>query len=66
MTYYRTCPYCGANNDPDESCDCREEVKGWPKKITPLVLTTMPLRPLVSTTTSLPPAKQEMPSESAR
>lgn len=22
---YRTCPYCGANLDPDEKCDCREE-----------------------------------------
>lgn len=24
-TYYWTCPYCGANLDPGESCDCREE-----------------------------------------
>ena len=23
--YYHTCPYCGANLDPDEKCDCREE-----------------------------------------
>lgn len=22
---YRTCPYCGANLDPDEKCDCRKE-----------------------------------------
>lgn len=22
--YYRTCPYCGCNLDPGESCDCRE------------------------------------------
>lgn len=21
---YRTCPYCGANLDPGERCDCRE------------------------------------------
>ena len=21
-TYYNTCPYCGANNDPGERCDC--------------------------------------------
>lgn len=25
MSYYRTCPGCGANLDPDEVCeDCRE------------------------------------------
>ena len=24
-TYYWTCPYCGANLDPGESCDCRKE-----------------------------------------
>lgn len=24
-TYYWTCPYCGANLDPDEACDCRKE-----------------------------------------
>ena len=23
--YYRPCPYCGANNDPGEHCDCRDE-----------------------------------------
>ena len=23
MPYYRTCPHCGANLDPGESCDCR-------------------------------------------
>jgi len=22
MSYYRKCPYCGANNDPGESCVC--------------------------------------------
>lgn len=22
---YKTCPYCGANLDPDEKCDCRNE-----------------------------------------
>lgn len=21
-TYYETCPYCGANLDPGETCDC--------------------------------------------
>lgn len=25
-TYYHTCPYCGANLDPNESCDCQYEV----------------------------------------
>jgi len=24
---YKICPYCGANLDPDEKCDCREEDK---------------------------------------
>lgn len=23
--YYRTCPRCGANLDPDEKCDCMNE-----------------------------------------
>ena len=23
--YYETCPYCGANLDPGEKCDCRQE-----------------------------------------
>lgn len=27
MAYYRTCPYCGSNNDPGEACDCRAETK---------------------------------------
>lgn len=27
MAYYRTCPYCGSNNDPGETCDCRAETK---------------------------------------
>lgn len=22
MSYYRTCPHCGANLDPGEICDC--------------------------------------------
>lgn len=25
MRYYRTCPYCGANLDPGEVCDCRDK-----------------------------------------
>lgn len=25
MAYYSTCPHCGANLDPGEPCDCREE-----------------------------------------
>ena len=27
MTYYRTCPYCGAHLDPGERCDCWEDEK---------------------------------------
>ncbi len=23
--YYKECPFCGANLDPGESCDCQEE-----------------------------------------
>lgn len=25
-TYYHTCPYCGANLDPGERCDCQDEL----------------------------------------
>ena len=25
---YRTCPYCGANLDPDEKCDCQKDGEG--------------------------------------
>ncbi len=25
MSVYRSCPYCGANLDPGERCDCKEE-----------------------------------------
>lgn len=25
MAYYHTCPYCGANLDPGEHCDCEKE-----------------------------------------
>lgn len=25
--HYKTCPYCGANLDPGERCDCRDEKK---------------------------------------
>ena len=24
---YRTCEHCGANLDPDERCDCRDELE---------------------------------------
>ncbi len=27
MAYYNTCPLCGANLDPGESCDCGTERK---------------------------------------
>ena len=25
-TYYHTCPRCGANLDPGERCDCKQEM----------------------------------------
>lgn len=25
MSYYRSCPSCGANLDPGERCDCQNE-----------------------------------------
>ncbi len=25
MAYYRVCPNCGSNLDPDERCDCQDE-----------------------------------------
>ena len=25
MGYYRTCPHCGANLDPGETCDCQDK-----------------------------------------
>ncbi len=27
MAFYRPCPYCGANLDPGERCDCRMDEK---------------------------------------
>lgn len=27
MAFYRTCPFCGANLDPDEKCDCQDMKK---------------------------------------
>ena len=27
MSYYRTCPRCGANLDPGERCDCTPPAK---------------------------------------
>lgn len=28
LMYYYTCPYCGANLDPDECCDCLSRIRG--------------------------------------
>jgi hypothetical protein len=25
MSYFRCCPFCGANLDPGEVCDCKEK-----------------------------------------
>ena len=30
MTYYRTCPLCGAHLDPGERCDCQEKEEDRP------------------------------------
>lgn len=31
--YYHTCPYCGANLDPGERCDCLSRIRGkFPKR----------------------------------
>lgn len=27
MAYYRRCPFCGAFNDPGETCDCQMDKK---------------------------------------
>ena len=32
MAYYKTCPYCGCNNDPGEVCDCQTEEKKRPPR----------------------------------
>jgi len=30
MPYYKTCPDCGANNDPGEICSCKDENEAAP------------------------------------
>lgn len=30
MGYFHTCPCCGANLDPGERCDCREDENAVP------------------------------------
>ena len=37
MCYYKTCPECGANLDPDEKCDCQDETKKTADALTPAV-----------------------------
>lgn len=32
MSYYRTCPDCGAALDPEERCDCREGTEIKPRE----------------------------------
>lgn len=27
--YYKSCPYCGANLDPNEKCDCQESISEY-------------------------------------
>lgn len=31
MAFYNVCPYCGANLDPGERCDCKEQQNERPK-----------------------------------
>ena len=33
---YKICPYCGAHLDPDERCDCRDEVATSQEKSPPV------------------------------
>lgn len=33
MAFYNVCPYCGANLDPGERCDCREQPEEHEKPI---------------------------------
>lgn len=30
MSYYKTCPHCGAHLDPGETCDCVSVYTGYP------------------------------------
>lgn len=39
MSFYRQCPFCGANLDPGEPCDCQEEKKKEKKRLEQLVAT---------------------------
>lgn len=32
--YYRVCPYCHANLDPGETCDCQNKVQTSAQKLT--------------------------------
>lgn len=31
--YYRECPWCGSNLDPDERCECRKRAQEQKEKI---------------------------------
>lgn len=35
MSYFKTCPHCGAHLDPGEICDCRDKKKPPPALQTP-------------------------------
>lgn len=32
MSYYKTCPNCGARLDPGERCDCDKEKRNTPEQ----------------------------------
>ncbi|MBO5597609.1 MAG: hypothetical protein J5943_03265 [Oribacterium sp.] len=37
MAFYKTCPFCGANLDPGETCDCQTEKKHKEEEIEKIV-----------------------------
>lgn len=37
MAFYNTCPICGANLDPGESCDCQEEKEHEAQRIQSMI-----------------------------
>lgn len=39
MVYYKTCPECGANLDPDEKCNCKQILhRRWDRSSDALII----------------------------